>query len=35
MTEAEAAAELERLAREIARQNRRYDSEDAPEISDA
>ncbi len=35
MTEAQAAAELERLAAEIAAHNRRYYAEDAPTISDA
>ena len=35
MTETEAAAQLEHLASEIARHNRLYHSEDAPEISDA
>jgi DNA ligase (NAD+) len=35
MTETEAAAELEHLASEIARHNRLYHSEDAPEITDA
>lgn len=35
LTEAEAAAELEHLAAEIARHNRLYHSEDAPEVSDA
>ncbi len=35
LTEAEAANELMRLARQIAHHNRRYHAEDAPEISDA
>jgi DNA ligase (NAD+) len=35
MTEAEAAVELEHLAREVARHNVLYHSEDAPEISDS
>ncbi|WP_298198324.1 NAD-dependent DNA ligase LigA, partial [Novosphingobium sp.] len=35
MSEAEAANELMRLARQIAHHNRRYHAEDAPEISDA
>jgi DNA ligase (NAD+) len=35
LTEAEAAAELDRLAAEIARANRAYHTDDAPEIPDA
>ena len=35
LSEAEAAAELARLAREIAEHDRRYHGEDAPTISDA
>jgi DNA ligase (NAD+) len=35
LTEAEAANELMRLARQIARHNRLYHAEDAPEVSDA
>ena len=35
MTEAEAANELMRLAREIARHNRLYHAQDAPEVTDA
>src|SRR5215475_8991170 len=35
LTSAEAERELDRLAREIARADRKYHGEDAPEISDA
>ncbi len=35
LTESEAAAELERLAKEIAAHDRRYYAEDAPTVSDA
>ena len=35
MTEADAANELMRLARQISYHNKRYHTEDAPEISDA
>ena len=35
LTEAEARAELDRLAKEIAEHDRRYHQEDAPTISDA
>ena len=35
LTEADAAAELERLAREIAEHDRRYYAEQAPSLSDA
>ncbi|WP_017672296.1 NAD-dependent DNA ligase LigA [Blastomonas sp. AAP53] len=35
LTEAEAAIELQRLAKKIAHHNRRYHAEDSPEISDA
>ncbi len=35
MTEAEAANELMRLAREVARHNKLYHAQDAPEVSDA
>jgi len=35
LTSAEAEKELDRLAKEIARADRKYHGEDAPEISDA